>query len=337
MADLIEDLKDKTIPKKYKEKLCLVWFSHFVILARDVKKFIEDDLLALAKDLKKFNDYPWGYDNYNLTAKYLLMKLSPKTITFYDFPWAFMVVHSWIMSTEQELGMTSFITLAIRRAVRQGHPNVEDLYDQPSATNSGSSSGGVVGVVFDVGGSHPDANTASSRDDEHVDAQEKINTFEITPYRGPSHPYSGSSHPLHSYVLIKNAKQLVYPNACDAVDRIMDLNFYNNFKNRYNELTDLAKTLGGPRFDWLVSTYEWEKDIINYVRRKKLYPRGKSWTKAKRILVVKNMEVKYFLAVEILLEEEEIKIYDCNLPVFDKGAFLIHMQSLLELLPILLR
>ncbi|KAF3618228.1 hypothetical protein FXO38_33555 [Capsicum annuum] len=57
IVDLIEDLKDKTIPKQYRDKLCLVWFAYFVILVRDIKKVIEDDLLALADDFEKFNDY----------------------------------------------------------------------------------------------------------------------------------------------------------------------------------------------------------------------------------------------------------------------------------------
>ena len=62
------DLKDKNIPKYCREILCLVWFVHSILLARDIGKVIEDDLLALADDFDKFNDYPWGYDNYYLTV-----------------------------------------------------------------------------------------------------------------------------------------------------------------------------------------------------------------------------------------------------------------------------
>ncbi|KAF3670081.1 putative 40S ribosomal protein S21-like [Capsicum annuum] len=72
------------------------------------------------------------------------------------------------------------------------------------------------------------------------------------------------------------------------------------------------------------------------VRGKKSYPHGKSWTKAKRILAVMNVEIKYFLAVEILLYEENIKIYDCNLPVFNEVTFLTHVKPLLKLFPKLL-
>ncbi|KAF3645218.1 putative glycerol-3-phosphate 2-O-acyltransferase 6-like [Capsicum annuum] len=160
---LLKHLKNKTIPKKYKEQLCLVWFAHSVILARDVNKVIENDLLKLAEDFEKFNYYTSGYNSYNLIVKYLLSKLSPKTITLFSFPWAFMdwvfevipplrkqvkdypnevyhtrilrwldaksttrikeadlfnllddaVVHPWIVPTEQELGMTSFVTLGL--------------------------------------------------------------------------------------------------------------------------------------------------------------------------------------------------------------------------------
>ncbi|KAM3204966.1 hypothetical protein P3L10_028376 [Capsicum annuum] len=89
-GDLIANLEDKAIPNQYREKLCLVWFVHFVILARDVRKVKEDDLLMLADDFEKFHDYPKGYDNYYLTVKYLLTKLTTRMITLLEFLWAFM-------------------------------------------------------------------------------------------------------------------------------------------------------------------------------------------------------------------------------------------------------
>ena len=57
-SDLLIDLEDKIIPEQYMEKLCLVWFAHSIILARDINKVIEDDLLARAEDFDKFNNYP---------------------------------------------------------------------------------------------------------------------------------------------------------------------------------------------------------------------------------------------------------------------------------------
>ncbi|KAM3381605.1 hypothetical protein P3S68_007178 [Capsicum galapagoense] len=70
VKDLIAVLKNKDISKHYREKLCLDWFVYSILLARDVKKVIERDLLALADAFGKFNDYPWGYDNYYLIVKY---------------------------------------------------------------------------------------------------------------------------------------------------------------------------------------------------------------------------------------------------------------------------
>ncbi|KAM3324663.1 hypothetical protein P3S67_005815 [Capsicum chacoense] len=216
-SELLIDLKDKSIPDKYREQLCLVWFAHSIILARDVNKVLEDDLLARAEDFDNFNNYPWGYDSFYLTVQYLLTKLSSGTTTLYGFFWAFMsntnikeadlfnppddavhllqVLHPWIVPTEEEPVMTSYITLGhidtiadptvelikkewagattIRRAVRQGQPNVEALHDQPfTKADPATSSGRVVGV----GGRHADASTTP--DDN-------------TPFR----PYIGSSHP----------------------------------------------------------------------------------------------------------------------------------------------
>ncbi|KAF3649103.1 hypothetical protein FXO38_17846 [Capsicum annuum] len=136
---------------------------------------------------------------------------------------------------------------------------------------------------------------------------------------------------------LMRSRQLAYPDTYNVVDRIMDLNFYNNFKNRYNEIIRLAKTLGGSGFDWLVSTFQWDEDMIYYAREKMPYPHDKFWTKAKRILVVINVDVKKFLVVEILFKEGNIKVYDCNLLVFDDRDFFIHMQPLLELFCNLLR
>ncbi|KAM3248836.1 hypothetical protein P3L10_010605 [Capsicum annuum] len=248
------------------------------------------------------------------------------------------VVHPWIVSTEHELGMTFFITLdlintianptvelikkelagatSIRRAFRQGQPNVEALHNQPIVIDLGAVSGGVAGGVVDVGGSHVDA----SRDDEHLDAQEKINMKYVD-----------------EIPCLMRDRQLAYPNAYDAGDRIMDLNFYNNFKYRYEELIQQASTPGGLRFDSLVSEFEWDEDMINYVRGKRSYPYGKDWTKAKRILSIMNVDVKHFLALKILLEEGMMKVYDCKLPVYDEADFFTKMQPLLALYPNLLR
>ena len=50
-------------------------------------------------------------------------------------------------------------------------------------------------------------------------------------------------------------RKLAYPDAYDAADKIMDLNFYNNFKSRYDALHRQARS-DGSRIDRLVSTFQ---------------------------------------------------------------------------------
>ncbi|KAF3637015.1 hypothetical protein FXO38_23911 [Capsicum annuum] len=38
-----------------------------------------------------FNSYPWGYESFKITVKYLLTPLTPKTVNLYGFPYAFVV------------------------------------------------------------------------------------------------------------------------------------------------------------------------------------------------------------------------------------------------------
>ena len=89
--NLIEALKGKGLSKKHKQSLCLVWFVHNVLWARDVNNNISLDLINLSEDLEAFNSYPWGYESFKMTVKYLLTPLAPKTVNLYGFPWAFMV------------------------------------------------------------------------------------------------------------------------------------------------------------------------------------------------------------------------------------------------------
>ncbi|PHT84542.1 hypothetical protein T459_12985 [Capsicum annuum] len=90
--NLIEALKCKRLSKKHKQSLCLVWFVHNVLWARDVNNNISLDLINLSEDLEAFNSYPWGYESFKMTVEYLLIPLTPKTVNLYGFPWAFMVV-----------------------------------------------------------------------------------------------------------------------------------------------------------------------------------------------------------------------------------------------------
>ncbi|PHU20969.1 hypothetical protein BC332_12120 [Capsicum chinense] len=88
--NLIEALKGKGLSKKHKQSLCLVWFLHNVLWVRDINNNISLELINLSEDLETFNSYPWGYESFKMTVKYLLTSLTPKTVNLYGFPWAFM-------------------------------------------------------------------------------------------------------------------------------------------------------------------------------------------------------------------------------------------------------
>ncbi|KAF3639784.1 hypothetical protein FXO38_22461 [Capsicum annuum] len=177
------------------------------------------------------------------------------------------VVYPWIMPTEQEFRMTSFITLGLVDTTAD--PMVE-LIKKELAGAIAIRKLGVAGGIVDVGGRYADA--TANYDNEHVDAQEKINMFENTLFTGPSHSYTGY----------------------DAADGIVDLDFYKNFKDWYDDLSKLVSNPGGALFDSLVFGFQWDEEIIKYVRgeRQNLY--GKSWTKAKRILRVMNVDVIHY-------------------------------------------
>ncbi|KAM3232717.1 hypothetical protein P3L10_018076 [Capsicum annuum] len=379
-SDLLTDLEDKTIPEQYREQLCLVWFAHSVILARDVNKVIEDDLLARADDFDKFNNYPWGYDSFYLTVEYLLTKLSSGTTTLYGFPWTFMawafeaipplrkqlmdypdevshpsmfrwlaansntnikdvdlfnppddaihilqVVHLWIVPTDEELVMTFYITLghvhtiadptvelikkeltgatAIRRAVRQGQPNVEALHDQPfTKADPGASSGGVVGI----GSREPHTLTTLVRRKKKAirDVLSARKSKEIT--IPPSPKAIEVSGPVKKHVdiilCLMRKRQLTYREAYEAADRIMDLDFCKKLKDRYDQLNGETSSLGVGLYFLVPMLVLYEEETLRYVRGDRPNPHGKSWTEAKRILAVISVNDMHYRSIEILLK-----------------------------------
>ncbi|KAF3643186.1 hypothetical protein FXO38_20761 [Capsicum annuum] len=95
--------------------------------------------------------------------------------------------------------------------------------------------------------------------------------------------------------------QFAYLDAYNVGNRIMDLNFNSNFKNKYDDLSALASTPSGPGFNLLVSTFKWDQDMTYYVRGKRIYTHDKDYIREKRILTVMNLDVKHFVVLEILL------------------------------------
>ncbi|PHU04690.1 hypothetical protein BC332_25512 [Capsicum chinense] len=128
--NLIETLKGKRLSKKHKLSLCLVWFVRNILWARDVNNNIPFGLIKLFEDLETFNSYPWGYESFKMTVKYLLTPLTPKTVNLYGFPWAFMVIDK----VNKKLFVATTIT---RKIILEGGLIVVD---------DGSGSGAVVGA-----------------------------------------------------------------------------------------------------------------------------------------------------------------------------------------------
>ncbi|KAF3613046.1 hypothetical protein FXO38_36469 [Capsicum annuum] len=193
---------------------------------------------------------------------------------------------------------------------------------------------GVASGVVDFGGRHTDAYATASHDDKHIDAQEKINMFEIIPYTSPSHPYIGLSHPYSgpSYLSLPLCSHCKCNECMDRQDKL-----FEKIEAITKAFEELKSKRGVMLSKKLVYGFEWDEDMINYVRRKRPYLHGKDWTKAKRILAVINVEEKYILSIEILLEEGMMNVYDYNLLVFDEANFFTKMQPMLTLFPNLLR
>ncbi|KAM3378581.1 hypothetical protein P3S68_010994 [Capsicum galapagoense] len=132
-------------------------------------------------------------------------------------------------------------------------------------------------------------------------------------------------------------KQLTYREAYDAADRIMDLDFCKNLKDRYDQLNGEVSSLG-VGLDFLVSTLVLdEEETLRYVREGRPNPHGKSWTEAKRILAVISVNGMHYRVVEILLKKEKINVYDSNAPLIDDFNLFFLVEPLMVLLRILLR
>ncbi|KAH0652510.1 hypothetical protein KY289_030188 [Solanum tuberosum] len=126
---------------------------------------------------------------------------------------------------------------------------------------------------------------------------------------------------------------LRYPKHYDFTDRIMDLNFYTNFKKRYDSISEKATTFGGKSLKQLLNEFVWNADMIDYVKGIRPYPGGMDWIGAKRILAVMNMNNTHFVTLEILLHEGCMNVYDCNLMSLEHDKFLTFIQHVFELLP----
>ncbi|XP_059311308.1 uncharacterized protein LOC132062847 isoform X2 [Lycium ferocissimum] len=98
---LLEKIKSPETPKNFKFSLALVWFYHCILCARDISSGVDADMTKLACKPSVFNEYPWGLKSYLLTVEYLAKPIKSE-YNLYGFPWAFLVVHPFLIPTNAE-------------------------------------------------------------------------------------------------------------------------------------------------------------------------------------------------------------------------------------------
>ncbi|KAG5627958.1 hypothetical protein H5410_013176 [Solanum commersonii] len=130
--DLIEDLQSKKVLKKHKERLCLVWFVHAILWAKDINNYLVSKLSPKTNNLygfpwafmawefeaipylrKQFNDYSKEISQL-MILRWLSAKNNPKinSIDLFNPPHD-IIVHPWLVPTEQKLQMSFFLILGI--------------------------------------------------------------------------------------------------------------------------------------------------------------------------------------------------------------------------------
>ncbi|TMX03452.1 hypothetical protein EJD97_016174, partial [Solanum chilense] len=107
----------------------------------------------------------------------------------------------------------------------------------------------------------------------------------------------------------------------DPRDKILYLNFYADFLHRYNQISDEVTMSSGKSMSQLLDDSVWDDDMIDNVRGIRPTPGGMDWIDAKWILTVMNTSGNHLVTLEILLHEELINIYDCNLVVTNMTSF----------------
>uniref|UniRef100_M1BGQ4 Mutator-like transposase n=1 Tax=Solanum tuberosum TaxID=4113 RepID=M1BGQ4_SOLTU len=135
-SDLIYLLNVEDIPRKHRESLCLLWFVHNVLLAKDLNNNISLKWVNLSQDIEAFSNYPWGHESFELTVRYLLKPLGPNTNNLFGFPWDFM---SWAfeviphlthqVNVEEEISSPRILRWL--RSKTKIAKNIPDLYNPP--------------------------------------------------------------------------------------------------------------------------------------------------------------------------------------------------------------
>ncbi|KAH0725226.1 hypothetical protein KY284_001091 [Solanum tuberosum] len=272
--DLVYLLNVEDTSRKHKESLCLLWFVHNVLLAKDLNNNIS---------LK----WAWAFE----AIPYLTHQ----------------VVHPWLVPTEKELQMSYLITLGLVETL------FDPVVDRVKMELAGARTikrdrvvnelvvfDGVDGRGIDVGaGVGQDQGAISCRrcfgylyekckkqDEDSIMylqtlSQEKEKIF-IKAIQNLKKKIFGElpmavgeevlefKHYVDEIISLMRERHVRYPEYYDSTDRILDLNFYFNFKLRYGKMSEEATTVSGRSFTQLINEFEWDEDMINYLNGMKI-------------------------------------------------------------------
>ncbi|PHT45749.1 hypothetical protein CQW23_14907 [Capsicum baccatum] len=281
------------------------------------------------------------------------------------------------MPTIDKLGMTSFLTLglvdtkedpmvelikkeldgatSIRRAARQGQPNVEALHDQPqTATDPGASSGGVSGGVVCDGGSilllllvmimsmlwplptlmfYCKCEVCKDIEDKLLENLEAIAEAaeELKSRRGVILSNEGLPKKVDIFTALGKEKKKELEEFIKMKDNGPQL--YNNFKDQYDKICKVADS-GVLKFDQLVSTFQWDKEAIKYVREKRSIHTARAGPREKTFLIQIQPLLKLlpkFLTKSKLMDHLLAEVLAKESWDFEDGPFTISMRPVFDL------
>ncbi|KAH0650480.1 hypothetical protein KY284_030392 [Solanum tuberosum] len=287
--------------------------------------------------IEAFNNYPWGHESFELTVKYLLKPLGPKTNNLFGFPWAFMawafkvirhltyqvnaeeeisslrilrwVVHPWLVPTEKELQMPYLITLGLvetlfdpvvdgrgidagagqdqgatscrrcsgflcEKCKKQDEDSIMYLQTLSQAAKRRKKSfiKAIQNLKKKIFGELPMTVREEVVEFKHVNVYKRVTIAEKNKlvdlarandlraeyvmhcFRGEDFRIMTSMDIwwedwyVDEILSLMRERHVRYPEYYDFTDRILDLNFYFNFKLRYDEMSEEATTVGGRSF-----------------------------------------------------------------------------------------
>ncbi|XP_060202978.1 uncharacterized protein LOC132631419 [Lycium barbarum] len=125
---LLVVVRGPKLTKEEKLKCCLVWFVHTILLAKDMSKGVDHDLIKMADDLELFKSYPWGKESFELTLDYLKNKIDipkhhqvhvekrPTSYSLYGFPWVW--AYEDFPALGRNAGKSEEVSFSIPRILR---------------------------------------------------------------------------------------------------------------------------------------------------------------------------------------------------------------------------